>query len=81
MFIFAPAPSTYGASLCQPSNEYFVSTFYLGSCSSTLLTYALSCLLPPSLKLEEDFVKANPLWVAELELMLKTKEKAGKSIN
>ena len=26
--------------------------------------------------LEEDFVKANPLWVAELELMLKTKEKA-----
>jgi meiotic recombination protein SPO11 len=26
--------------------------------------------------LEEDFVKANPEWVAELELMLKTKEKA-----
>ena len=26
--------------------------------------------------LEEDFVKANPDWVAELELMLKTKEKA-----
>eukprot|EP00798_Chlamydomonas_sp_ICE-L_P011429 gene11429-17115_t len=26
--------------------------------------------------LEEDFVKANPDWVAELELMMKTKEKA-----
>mmetsp|Transcript_30984 Transcript_30984/g.68686 ORF Transcript_30984/g.68686 Transcript_30984/m.68686 type:complete len:419 (-) Transcript_30984:718-1974(-) len=26
--------------------------------------------------LEEDFVKANPLWVSELELMLKTREKA-----
>lgn len=26
--------------------------------------------------LEEDFIKANPAWVAELELMLQTKEKA-----
>lgn len=28
------------------------------------------------LQLQEDFIRANPLWVAELELMLKTKEKA-----
>lgn len=28
------------------------------------------------LQLEEDFVKSNPDWVAELELMLKSKEKA-----
>jgi meiotic recombination protein SPO11 len=28
------------------------------------------------LQLEEDFIKANPEWVAELELMLKKKQKA-----
>jgi len=28
------------------------------------------------LQLEEDFIKCNPEWVKELELMLKTKEKA-----
>ena len=28
------------------------------------------------MQLEEDFIKANPEWVSELELMLKTKEKA-----
>lgn len=27
-------------------------------------------------QLEEDFIKANPEWVAELELMLRTREKA-----
>lgn len=27
-------------------------------------------------QLEEDFIKCNPEWVKELELMLKTKEKA-----
>ena len=26
--------------------------------------------------LEEDFVKANPEWINELEIMIKTKEKA-----
>ncbi len=35
-----------------------------------------SPLFASLLQLEEDFVKANPEWVAELELMLKTKEKA-----
>jgi meiotic recombination protein SPO11 len=29
-----------------------------------------------SLQLEEDFIQSNPDWVHELELMLKTKEKA-----
>lgn len=33
----------------------------------------LCCLC---MQLEEDFIKANPEWVAELELMLKKKEKA-----
>ncbi len=28
------------------------------------------------LQLEEDFIKANPEWVAELELMLSSREKA-----
>jgi meiotic recombination protein SPO11 len=34
--------------------------------------------LPPSTppQLNEEFIQANPDWVAELELMLKTKEKA-----
>jgi len=31
------------------------------------------CRLPMT---EEDFIQSNPEWVAELELMLKTKEKA-----
>ena len=31
------------------------------------------CLL---LQLEEEFIQANPAWVTELELMLKTREKA-----
>jgi meiotic recombination protein SPO11 len=30
----------------------------------------------PLCQLEEDFVKANPEWVKELELMMKSKEKA-----
>lgn len=49
-----------------------------------LLTRIALLLLPPLLlllllplpQLEEDFIKANPAWVAELELMLKRKEKA-----
>jgi hypothetical protein len=40
------------------------------------LVYALILLPLPCLQLEEDFIKANPEWVAELELMLKKKEKA-----
>ncbi len=28
------------------------------------------------MQLEEDFVKANPKWVKELEIMLQSKEKA-----
>ena len=31
---------------------------------------------PSATQLEEDFIRSNPDWVAELELMLKTKEKA-----
>lgn len=31
---------------------------------------------PPYLQLEEDFITSNPEWVSELELMLRTKEKA-----
>ena len=34
------------------------------------------CLMLPDAQMEEDFVKANPAWVEELEIMTRTKVKA-----
>lgn len=50
-------------SVCQPA-----SLPSMGAC--------LPACMGGCMQLEEDFIKANPEWVTELELMLRTKEKA-----
>jgi hypothetical protein len=44
------------------------------SAVAAVLFVAAAWFTPP--QLEEDFIRCNPEWVKELELMLKTKEKA-----
>lgn len=43
------------------------------SCWPSCWQFDVNCLAP---QLEEDFVKANPEWVKELEIMVATKVKA-----
>lgn len=53
------------------------STYWDTCCRVVIPDYSLLCLESgAAVQLEEDFIRANPQWVAELELMLKTKEKA-----
>jgi meiotic recombination protein SPO11 len=56
-----------------PMTEKASRTVLLTACASEATTKDIET---GRLLLQEDFVKANPAWVEELELMLRSKEKA-----